>query len=192
MSKKFKVGFTTLEECEVKNYAIIKADTAEEAKSILRHIIEDNGENPYASDDDRVLAVEWEEGKATDVVVSTNGIYSVTEDIYGIGETAEEIKEEDSVNIIIPMYVKFKVPVSELTEEQVKKLKKVKGETPACLIRYAGVEPEGDLSEEEIGEIYEDVVYPISIKIIGDVESYNPEIGAEIEEPDEITAIYVG
>jgi len=190
MSKKFKVGFTTLEECEVRNYAIIKADTAEEAKIILKHIIVDEEENPYASDDDRILAVEWEDGKATDVIVSTNGIHSVVEDIYGIGEYVEEIKEKETVKITIPMYVNFEIPVYELAEEQVEKLKRVSGETPACLIRYAGVEPE-KLSEEEIEDIYEEVVYPLSRKVIRDPEKYNPKVGAEIEEPDETTGIFV-
>jgi len=190
MSKKFKVGFTTLEECEVRNYAIVKADTAEEAKSILKHIIVDEEENPYASDDDRILAVEWEDGKATDVIVGTNGIHSVVEDIYGIGEHVEEIKEKETIRLSIPMYVNFEIPADELTEEQAEKLKKVSGETPACLIRYAGAEPER-LSEEEIEDIYEEVVYPLSREIIRDPEKYNPKIGTEIEEPDETTAIFV-
>jgi len=192
MSKRFKVGFTTVEECEIRNYAIVKADTVEEAKNILKHIIEEEGENPYASDDERILAVEWEDGKATDVVVSTNGIYSVADDIYDIGETVKEIKEEETVKITMPMYVEFEVPISELTKEQVEKLKKVSGETPACLIRYAGMESEGNLTEEEIEEIYEEVVYPVSRKIVSNINAYNPKIGAEIEEADETTAIYVG
>ena len=102
----------------------------------------------------------------------------------------EEVKEKETVKITIPMYVGFEIPVSELTEEQVEKLKKVSGETPACLIRYAGVEPER-LSEEEIEDIYEEVVYPISRKVVRNPERYNPKVGTEIEEPDETTAIFV-
>jgi len=190
MSKKlFKVDFITLEECRVKNYAEVEAETKEEAKRIIEECVE-SGINPYCAYDERIKSVEWENGNVFDVIDNASGVYDVSEDIYDIGEHVEEIKEKEIIKFSIPMYVNFEIPVGELTEEQVEKLKKISGETPACLIRYAGVEPER-LSEDEIEDIYEEIVYPLSREIIRDPEKYNPKVGAEIEEPDETTAIFV-
>jgi len=44
---------------------------------------------------------------------------------------------------------------------------------------------------KKIEDIYEEVVYPLSREIIRNPEKYNPKVGAEIEEPDETTAIFV-
>jgi len=190
MSKKlFKVDFVTLEECRIKNYAEVEAETKEEAKEIIEKCVKYNI-NPYCAYDEKIKSVEWENGNVFDIVESISGIRDASEDIYDIGEHIEKIKEKKTVKITIPMYVNFEIPTDELTEEQVEKLKKVSGETPACLIRYAGAEPER-LSEEEIEDIYEEVVYPLSREIIRDPEKYNPKIGTEIEEPDETTAIFV-
>ena len=190
MGKKlFKVSFITLEECRIRNYAEVEAKSKKEAKEAIEKCVE-YGINPYCAYDEKIKSVGWENGNVFDIVESISGIRDVSEDIYDIGEHVEEIKEKETIKFSIPMYVNFEIPVSELIKEQVEKLKRVSGETPACLIRYAGVEPE-KLSEKEIEDTYEEDVYPISRKVVRNPERYNPKVGAEIKEPDEITGIFI-
>jgi len=99
MSKKlFKVSFITLEECRIRNYAEVEAETKEEAKKAIEKCVE-SGINPYCAYDERIKSVGWENGNVFDIVESISGIRDASEDIYDIGEHIEEIREKKTIPI---------------------------------------------------------------------------------------------